>query len=99
MRKHLYHFIDERVLAHGATNPYCQYLAGEATFQWGPPCAASDCVHGRHRLGEAGITKLFSRSVALQADKVKKAKEVMGGTTVQEKTSPSPPMRSDTSRS
>jgi transposase, IS5 family len=41
-------------------------------------------------LGEAGITKLFSRSVALQADKVKKAKEVMGDTTVREKNIPSP---------
>jgi hypothetical protein len=36
-------------------------------------------------LGEAGITKLFSLSLALHADQVKKAKEVMGDTTVQEK--------------
>jgi transposase, IS5 family len=36
-------------------------------------------------LGEAGIAKLFSLSAALHADKVKKAKEVMGDPTVQEK--------------
>jgi IS5 family transposase len=60
-------------------------LAGEATFQWGQPCAASDLVHFRHRLGEDGIAKLFALSVALHANKVKKAKEVIVDTTVQEK--------------
>jgi transposase, IS5 family len=90
MRKHLYHFSDEHVVAHGETNPDFQYRAGEATFQWGPPCAASDGVHGRHHLGAEGITKLFALSVALYADKVKKAKEVMGDTTMQEKNIPFP---------
>ena len=85
MLKHLYNLSDERVVAHWETNPYFQYLAGEATFQWGQPCAASDLVHFRHRLGEDGIAKLFALSVALHADKVKKAKEVMVDTTVQEK--------------
>jgi hypothetical protein len=33
MRKHLYHLSDERVVAHGETNPYFQYLAGEVTCQ------------------------------------------------------------------
>jgi transposase, IS5 family len=90
MHKHLYHLSDERVVAHGATNPYSQHLAGEATFQWGPPCAASDRVHCRHRLREEEIAKLFALSVALQADKVKQAKEVMRDTTVQEKNIPFP---------
>jgi transposase, IS5 family len=52
MLKHLYNLSDERVVAHWETNSYFQYLAGEATFQWGQPCAASDLVHFRHRLGE-----------------------------------------------
>ena len=60
-------------------------MAGEATFQWGQPCAASDLVHFRHRLGEKGIQKLFALSIALHADQVKKAKEVIVDTTVQEK--------------
>jgi transposase, IS5 family len=85
MLKHLHNLSDERVVAHWETNPYFQYFAGEATFQWGQPCAASDLVHFRHRLGEDGIAKLFALSVALHADKVKKAKEVMVDTTVQEK--------------
>jgi IS5 family transposase len=45
----------------------------------------SDLVHLRHRLGEKGIGKLLALSVALHADKVRKAKEVIVDTTVQEK--------------
>jgi transposase, IS5 family len=41
-------------------------------------------------LGSEGITRLFALSVALHADQVKKAKEVMGDTTVQEKHIPFP---------
>jgi IS5 family transposase len=85
MLKHSYNLSDERVVAMWQENPYYQYFAGEATFQWGQPCAASDLVHFRHRLGEKGIEKLFALSVALHADKVKKAKEIIVDTTVQEK--------------
>jgi hypothetical protein len=74
-------------------------LAGEVTFQWGQPCAASDLVHFRHRLGEDGIGKLFALSIALHKDKVNKAKEVIVDTTVQEKNTPSPLMLSSTRRS
>jgi transposase, IS5 family len=42
MRKHLYHLSDECVVAMWQESPYDQYFAGEATFQWGQPCAASD---------------------------------------------------------
>ena len=35
MLKHLYNLSDERVVAHWETNPYFQYLAGEAIPQWG----------------------------------------------------------------
>jgi transposase, IS5 family len=41
-------------------------------------------------LGEEGIAKLFFLSVALHADQVKKAKEVMVDTTVQKKNIPLP---------
>jgi transposase, IS5 family len=85
MLKHLYNLSDERVVAMWQENPYHQYFAGEATFQWGQPCAASDLVHFRHRLGEEGIAKLFALSIALHGDKVKKAKEVIVDTTLQEK--------------
>jgi Transposase domain (DUF772) len=38
----LYNLSDERVVAMWQENLYYQYLAGEATFQWGQPCAALD---------------------------------------------------------
>jgi translation initiation factor 2 alpha subunit (eIF-2alpha) len=41
-------------------------------------------------LGESGIAKLSALSVALHADKVKKAKKVMVAITVQEKNIPLP---------
>ena len=85
MRKHLYNLSDERVVAMWQENFYYQYFAGEATGQWGQPCAASDLVHFRHRIGTKGIEKLLALSIALHQDKVKKAKEVIVDTTVQEK--------------
>ena len=85
MFKHLYNLSDERVVERWTTDPYFQFFAGEAYFQWGQPCAASDLVHFRHRIGEKGIEKLFALSIALHQDKVKKAREVIVDTTVQEK--------------
>ena len=85
MLKHLYNLSDERVVALWKENPYYQFFSGEATLQWAQPCAASDLVHFRNRIGEQGIAKLFSLSIALHADKVKKAREVIVDTTVQEK--------------
>ena len=35
MLQHLYNLSYERVVAHWETNPYFQYLAGEAIPQWG----------------------------------------------------------------
>jgi len=75
MLKHLYNLSDERVVAHWETNPYFQYSAGEATFQWGQPCAASDLVHFRHRLGEDGIAKLFALSVALMQTRLRRLRK------------------------
>ena len=85
MLKYLYNLSDERVVALWIENPYFQYFAGQDTFQWEQPCAASDLVHFRNRLGKEGIEQLFSCSIALHGDKIKKAKEVIVDTTVQEK--------------
>lgn len=85
MLKHLYNLSNERVVSLWQENPYYQFFSGEAILQWEQPCAASDLVHFRNRIGEKGIEKLFALSIALNADKVKKAKEVIVDTTVQEK--------------
>ena len=42
MLQHRYNFRDGRVVAMWRETPYYQYFSGEATFQWGQPCAASD---------------------------------------------------------
>lgn len=53
--KHLYNLSDERVVEVWVENPYYQYFTGGIYFSWEFPCAASDLVHFRHRIGEAGI--------------------------------------------
>ncbi len=81
----IYNLSDERVVAIWQENPYFQYFSGEASFNWEQPCAASDLVHFRKRLGEEGIQALFALSVKLHGKKLAKAKEVLIDTTVQEK--------------
>ena len=85
MLKYIYNLSDERVVSMWIESPYFQYFSGEATFQWEQPCAASDLVHFRKRIGKKGTQQLFAHSVALHADKIKKAREVILDTTVQEK--------------
>ena len=48
-------------------------------------CAASDLTHFCKRIGTEGIEAIFAMSVLLHQDKIKKAKEVLVDTTVQEK--------------
>ena len=81
----IYNLSDERVVALWRENPYFQYFCGEASFQWEQPCAASDLVHFRKRLGKKGIEALFALSVHMHGNKLAKAKQVLVDTTVQEK--------------
>jgi IS5 family transposase len=57
--QHLYKLSDERVVAEWEQNVYYQFFTGEAALQWGQPCAASDLVHFRKRIGKEGINYLF----------------------------------------
>lgn len=43
-------------------NAYFQYFSGEQVQKRGRPCAASDLVHFRQRLGERGAEKIFKHS-------------------------------------
>ncbi len=83
--QHLYKLSDERVVAVWQENPYYQYFTGEASLQWAQPCAASDLVHFRKRLGEEGARLVLKMSLAMHAPAIKKAKEVLVDTTVMEK--------------
>ena len=52
---------DERVVEHWTLNPYFQFFCGEREFQWGAPCAASELVHFRYRIGSAQRGKTARR--------------------------------------
>ncbi|XWN35306.1 MAG: hypothetical protein ROO73_00730 [Roseivirga sp.] len=60
-------------------------MCGKNAFQWTQPCAASDLVHFRKRIGQQGIDFLFALSVELHQHKLNKAQQVIVDPTVQEK--------------
>ena len=82
--KQIENLSDERVVEAWVRNPYYQAFCGMEHFQWRLPCAASDLVHFRNRIGEAGVEKVFQASVALHG-KRSLEREVVIDTTVQEK--------------
>jgi len=82
--KQLCNLSDERVVEQWTLNPYFQFFCGEREFQWGAPCAASELVHFRGRIGPGGAEKLLALSIALHGDQAKE-KEVVLDTTAQEK--------------
>ncbi len=53
-------------------------------MQWGQPCAATDLVHFRKRIGAEGVEKILKHSIELHG-KDAKDKHVSVDTTVQEK--------------
>ena len=81
----IYNLSDERLVDMWRQAVYFQYFSGQATFQWRQPCAASDLVHFRKRLGKQGIQALFALSLQIHGNKLAKAKQVLVDTTVQEK--------------
>ena len=82
--KQLHNLSDERVVEQWTLHPYFQFFCGEREFQWSAPCAASELVHFRDRIGPGGAEKLLAVSVALHGDRAKEAAVVMD-TTAQEK--------------
>jgi len=82
--KQLENLSDERVVEAWVQNPYYQAFCGVEHFQWNQPCASSELVHFRKRIGEAGMEKIFQASVDLHG-KAGQEREVVIDTTVQEK--------------
>lgn len=82
--KQLPNLSDERVVEQWTLNPYFQFFCGEREFQWSAPCAASELVHFRDRIGPAGGEKLLAVSIALHGARAKE-KEIVLDTTAQEK--------------
>lgn len=63
MLKHLRNVSDEQVVAQFSENPYYQYFCGMEYFTTSAPCASSELVHFRHRIGEAGIELILKESI------------------------------------
>ena len=62
--KSMYNLSDEKLVEqHWEMNVYFQYFSGFDVQQWGSPCAASDLVHFRQRIGEEGVEKIFRHSI------------------------------------
>ncbi|MEN9917661.1 MAG: hypothetical protein RL662_97 [Bacteroidota bacterium] len=52
--KHVRNLSNESIVEQWAENTYYQYFCGQKDFVAHPPCASSDLVHFRHRMGEKG---------------------------------------------
>jgi len=83
--KQMYNLGDETLMPEWVRDPYFQYFCGEVEFQWRPPCDPSDLVHFRKRIGTEGVEKLFKLSIDLHGETIKRQREVIVDTTVQEK--------------
>lgn len=62
--KSIYNLSDEKLVEeHWEMNAYFQYFSGMHHQQWGQPCAASDLVHFRQRIGASGVEKILKHSI------------------------------------
>lgn len=85
--KQLKNLEDETLIKEWVQDPYFQYFSGASEFQWEIPCAPSDLVHFRHRLGRQGIEKILEVSIRVQParDRRRATDEICIDTTAQEK--------------
>lgn len=63
--KYLYDLSDEELIEQWIQNPYYQYFGGMSEFQWEQPCASSELVHFRYRIGKEGEELLLAASIKL----------------------------------
>jgi len=61
--KHLRNLSDESLVEQWSENAYYQYFCGMQDFTPSVPCASSELVHFRKRIGEAGIELIFQESI------------------------------------
>lgn len=61
--KHVRNISDESVVGQWAENAYYQYFCGMQQFCATQPCAASELVHFRHRIGESGVELILKESI------------------------------------
>lgn len=57
--KHLHNLSDESLVEQWSENAYYQYFCGIQEFTPYAPCASSELVHFRQRIGEEGVELIF----------------------------------------
>jgi IS5 family transposase len=82
--KHIRNISDESVVEQWSENLYYQYFCGQQEFVSAAPCEASELVHFRKRIGEAGIELILKESIRINGDD-SNDDQVSIDTTVQEK--------------
>ena len=82
--KHLRDLSDESVVEQWEANAYYQCFSGMGVFTPGPPCASSELVHFRNRIGEEGVFMILKESVRING-KDGEEQDITADTTVQEK--------------
>lgn len=82
--KHLRNISDESVVEQWSENVYYQYFCGMEMFDSAAPCAASELVHFRKRIGEKGMELILRESIRVNGDDSHDP-HVNVDTTVQEK--------------
>lgn len=61
--KHLRNLSDESLVEQWSENAYYQYFCGMQEFTPYAPCASSELVHFRQRIGEEGVELIFQESI------------------------------------
>lgn len=82
--KHLRNISDESIVEQWQENAYYQYFCGEEVFSQKRPCASTELVEFRKRIGVEGIELIFKESIRING-KDGEEKEAIIDTTVQEK--------------
>ena len=82
--KHVRNLSDESVVEQWSENNYYQYFCGQQEFAPSTPCASSELVHFRHRIGIASCELILKESIRIFG-KDGDEKNLSADTTVQEK--------------
>lgn len=62
---HIRNVSDESVVEQWSENAYYQFFSGQESFVAAALCEASELVHFRERIGEAGIEPIFKESIRM----------------------------------
>lgn len=99
--KHLRNLSDESLVEQWSENAYYQYFCGMQEFTPSAPCASSELVHFRKRIGKEGIELIFQESIRVnnEDDEGRHHDTAFIDSTVQERISLIPRMQSYIRRS